>query len=398
MKSLPERYVVGTLILCVSSLTAFGQLQGQEPGEPWRLSLKVGGQYSDNRDASATNKQSNLDGIVEPRVDFRYQDADRTWMQLTLTPLLKWHSHPRTAAEGAAQNNTQLFGSAEIEFMHRPTTTVTLNAGDQFAYNDDPQIIENGSTARRNQSYYRNDLHAGTEAALSEDAGVGVKVQSVTTRYQEVNEWDSDLLNGGVSPHYAVGYGWTLRGFVGMSQYQTSNADPSRGSDVMTGDVGVEKNLTKSLVAKVMGGYQAVQYDNPDLESANMINGNVELVLQAAEPTRFRLGAGYGYSPPGLNSYSAQKATTVSGEVDHDVLPDLLTMQLQGQYSDGQYEPEGVDTPGGSEKMTRLGVRGTYFASKTWTFTCGYSFEKWASELRESFNRNLVDMSVRVEW
>lgn len=401
MNSMKRFLTTGLCISVLGGLVVFGQEQSGEWGKPWQFSLRVGGEFSDNRDGTATNKQNNLDGIVEPRAEFIWQDADRTRMQLMVMPQMRWHSHPRTADEGSAQESSELFGACGLELMHRPTPTVTLSAGDQLSYNDDPAQIENGTTARRSQSYVRNDAHAGVNAALAAAAGANLTAGVVTMRYRDsgaAQELDSDLFNIECAPYYNVGYGWTVLGLIGASEFQAEKLGRMRGSAVETYHAGAEKKVTQDFVWTVLGGYQFVQYDNPALEPADMLSGNAEVVFMGTAPTRFRLSVEYGYMPPSMSDYSAQQATTYAGSVDHDVLANRLTVRLQGQYRDSQYINEGADAPGGSEKMTRIGVHGTYSLDSQWSFTGGYSYENWDSALRETFQRNLMDIWVRFKW
>jgi hypothetical protein len=401
MNSMKSFLAVGLCVSVLGRLAVFGQEPSGEWGKPWQYSLRMGGEFSDNRDGTATNKQNNLDGIVEPRAEFIWQDADRTRMQLMVMPQMRWHSHPRTAAEGSAQDSTELFGACGLELMHRLTPTLTLNAGDQFSYSDDPAKIETGTTSRRRESYVRNDAHAGVNAAVSAAAGANLTAGVVTMRYPDsdaARELDSDLYNVACSPYYNMGSGWMVLGNVGASEFQSEKTIRMRGSAMETCYAGVEKKVTQDFVWKVLGGYQFVQYDNPALKSDNMLGGNAEVVFMETAPTRFRLGVEYGYTPPSIGGYSAQQATTYSGAVDHDVLANRMTISLQGQYRDSQYLSEGADAPSGSEKMTRLGIHGTYFLNNKWSFTGGYFYENWESLLREPFQRNLITASVRAAW
>jgi hypothetical protein len=401
MRACDQGFVCALLITFLGAMTLVAQEQSQELVAPWALSIRVGGEFSDNRDGTSTNKQSNFDSIVEPQAVMRYQDADRTTAQFTLMPQLKWHSNPRTEAEGGAQKSTELFGAADLALMHRLTPTVTLNAGDRLTYNDDPRIIEKGATDRRSEVFVQNSVNAGIDAAVTPEMGLGGKAGVVTTRYQDsraAKELDTDLLTGEVNAHYLVGSGWTVLGLFGASEFKAQKTDRSRGSAVETYNTGFEKKITPDLIGKLMGGVQVMQYDNPALDPAHLMNGNAEIMYRAAVPTRFRLGVDYGYTPPSVSTYSVQKSVTFSGEVDHDVLADRLTLRFQGQYVDSQYTSEGPDIQGGAEKLMRLGAHGTYHITEKWAFTGGYSFEKWDSKLRESFTRNLVDMSVSAEW
>jgi hypothetical protein len=389
-----------TVLLAKGMMTS-AHAQSQDITVPWRLSLRVGAEFNDNRDGSPTNKESNLDGIVAPSVSLLYQDADRSSMQLTLAPVLKWHSNPRSTTTAGSQRDTELFGSIGLEAMHRLTPTVTLNAGDRLAYSDDPEIEDNGSTVRRAESYIRNAAHAGMNAVLTAETGLGLGASSVATRYEDdvvARESDSDSLGGQVTSYHDMGSGWTVLGLVGVSEYQVEGPNPARGYDSVTYNGGVEKKFTPNLVGKVMGGYQVVDYDNPDLVSADGMNGNASLVFQATARTRCRLGVVYGFTPPSDSSYSAQESTTVSGAVDHDVLAERLTASLQCQHSDSQYQQEGSEADGGSEQMTRVRVQGRYRLSHRWSLTGGYAFENWESSVRESFRRNRVDVSVSATW
>lgn len=403
MKVLHECLMIGIAISCLGGIVASGQIRSQEDefSPPWRLSVQVGGTFSDNRDATKTNQQSNLDLTTEPRADFRYQDADRTWIELSLMPLLKWHSNPRTALEGGEQQETDLFGAVGLELMHRLTPDMKLNAGDQLAYNDDPRILESGTTLRRNESYILNAVHAGLELAFTTEMGLGLVGEGVTTRYQDgvvARELDSDQFRGEMVPYFNAGDGWRVVGLAGASEFQEKKTERNRGSAVETCQAGCEKTITPGFVGKILGGYQFIQYDNSSLEPADTLSGKVELVFQEKTPTRFRLNVGYGYAPPSDSAYSAQTATTVSLAVDHDMIADRLTFHIQGLYRNGHYAKEAEEAPGGEERTTMIGLHGTYFVNTKWSLTCGYYLENWDSTVHESFTRNLVDLSVRAEW
>jgi hypothetical protein len=71
---------------------------------------------------------------------------------------------------------------------------------------------------------------------------------------------------------------------------------------------------------------------------------------------------------------------------------------LQGQYSDGNYDEEGEALPGGSDKLATATLRGNFKLDRVWAITGGYTYENWDSEVRESFDRNLVDLGVKASF
>jgi hypothetical protein len=89
--------------------------------------------------------------------------------------------------------------------------------------------------------------------------------------------------------------------------------------------------------------------------------------------------------------------TAVSGSIDHDVLAERLTVTLRGQYSEGDYDSEGTDLPSGKDKLTSVGFGAKYWLNRNWSINAGYTYENWDSDLRESFDRNLVDVGVTAQ-
>lgn len=397
-----RRAAVGAVALeWITRVTALGQGSGAELVSPWQSSVRVGGVYSDNRDGTTTNTVGNLDIRLEPQASYRFHDADRTWVQMTLTPLLKWRSNPRTAADGAEQHDSDLLGSVDLEGMHFVTPTASLSAGDRFSYSDDPGIVENGITVRRNESYVMNTGHAGLNAVLTPESELSVSAAAVTTRYQSsdaARELDSDQLSGQLSPSFLAPSGWRILALVGVADFDEAQTVHSRGSTTMTYDAGAEKSFTPDVFGKVLGGYQVAQYDNPELESVQTANGSAEIAYRPAEPTRFGFRAEYGYTPPSISSYSLQRSTTLSGTVDHDLIVERLTVRLDGRYVESDHERESADAPGGMEKMAKMGAHVTCLLTRRCSLTGGYSYENWDSQLRESFRRNLVDVSATLVW
>lgn len=393
---------MGGLWVAVFSFALASQVWGQdvEGVKPWLLSARVGGQYTDNRDGLENDKESNFDFLVEPRADFRYRDGDRTLLDLFLVPQVKWHSNPRTAEEGGAQNDSELFGSVGAELMHQLSPRVTVNVGDALTYNDDPSISEGGSSVRRSASHLRNEAHAGVEGALTEKASLGVKGSSMIKRFKDdqvASEQDEDILDSEAYGKYKMGSGFNVLGMVGWSDFRNDSPDRERGSSVMSVGVGVEKIFTPDFLGKVTAGYQHAEYDDEELDALDSPSARAELTLRAAAPTRFRVGAGYGIYAPYVRPYSLQKLTSLNGAVDHDLLANRLTVSLVGQVASGDYEDEGADLPGGTDELVSVGVRGDYRFSRNWSLQAGYTYENWDSDVRESFSRNLVDVAVKAQ-
>ncbi|MEI6515603.1 MAG: outer membrane beta-barrel protein [bacterium] len=403
MKSWLKALLTVSAISLASSLTAFGQGdEGYANEGPWLLSMRLGGQFMDNRDGVENNKESNLDLFIEPRADFRFRDGERTLLDLAVLPMVKWHSNPRTLEEGSAQNDTELFGTVALELMHQLSPRVTLTVGDAFTYNDDPEMNNGGANVRSSNNHIWNTSHAGVDVSVTETMATGVTGNYALKRYDDsevaANE-DEDIVDGQAYLKFKTSINLDISGLVGYSDFKNKSTERQRGSQVMSAGIGIEKRFSPDLIGKVAGGYQHGEYENSEMSSLDTPNGSAELVMRAASITRFRVGGSYGLYAPYVRPYSIQTLTAFKAGVDHDVLPGRLTLSLNGQYGTGDYKEEGADLPGGTDNMVSVGVGVNYRVNRTWSVGGGYTYENWDSNMqeRESFSRNMVDLGVKAQ-
>lgn len=394
MKRMQAGVIMMGAVLAVSAALA-----QESANDPWAFSAGVGAQYTDNRDGTKTDKESNLDITAEVRGDLRWRDGDRTLLNLFLTPGVKWHSNPRSTEEGNPQNDQELYGSLGADLKQMVTRRVNVDLADTVTYTDDPDITVGGASVRQSANYWLNMARAGVSAEITPKVGTYVVGESVVKRYDEqvVADEDEDILKGDAYLKYLMGSGVNVFGTIGVSDFSNKSQVRDRGSQVMTYALGAERMFSPDFIGKVMGGYQTATYDDADLDSTDSAYGSAEVTLRAASPTRIRMGAMYGFFAPYVRPYSVQKLTSVWGAVDHDVTG-RLTVTLQGQFSDGDYDSEGADLPGGSDKLQTVSVRGNFKMDRIWSLAGGYTYENWDSDVRESFDRNTVDMGVKATF
>lgn len=392
------------MVAVVGALFVGGRALAQtDATDPWGLSATLNSQFSDNRDGVENNKENNVDVSLTPRADLRWRDGDRSLVDLYLMPSIKWHSNPREEESGSPQNDAELFGAVGVEGAHRFTPRVGVKAGDALSYNDDPEISQSGATIRQSASHWLNNAHAGVDVELSEKVGASLMGSSLMKRYTDdavADNQDEDTYQAEADLKYLMGSGYSVFGLIGYSDFnaELSGADArNRGSQVISYGVGLERVFSPDVIGKISGGYQMVEYDDDAVDSTDTVNGNAEMTFRAASPTRFRVAGAYGYFSPNVRPYSIQTLTSVSGAIDHDVLSDRLTLSLRGQYSEGDYADEGANLPGGLDKLTSVGISGRYWVSRNWAVQAGYTHENWDSDLRESFDRNLVDVGVTAK-
>ncbi len=403
MKSWKTVVWTAMMVPLMAGSQGFAQEQdlGAPSDGPWLFSARTGVQGTDNRDGLDDNKENNFDFYFEPRVDYRFRDGERSVLDLAVLPMVKWHSNPREEGDfgGAAQNDTELFGTAIAELSHQLTPRLLLSLGDAITYNDDPEITSGGGNVRYSNNHIWNNAHAGLDYAVTEKLTSGLAGTYALKRYTDsvvADTEDEDIVDVSANSKYSMGSGYKVVGMVGGSQYENDDLNRDRGSTVLSAGGGLEKTFTPDLLGKVMLGYQHAEYQDDTLDSIDTPNGSAELTMRAASETRFRVGGSYGFYAPYVAPYSIQTMTAFNLGVDHDVLSKRMTVSLNGQYGKGEYEAE-ADAPGGDDDMIMAGLSADYRINRTWSVNTGYNFEHWDSDVRESFNRNTIDFSVKAQ-
>lgn len=392
--------IIGLLVVGVLGAGYLAMAQ-QDVAKPWGASVTAGAQYTDNRDGADQNKENNVDFFIEPRGDVYWRDGERTVLDFFLAPMAKFHSNPREEADGNPQNDAEMFGSVGIDLMHQVAPRLGIKVGDTLIYNDDPAIDAGGVNVRESASHVLNTAYGEVTGELTPKVGAGVGVNSVIKRYSEesvANEQDESILGTEAKVGYLMGSGYKVFGVAGYSVFDNESIDRERGSQVSAAGVGIEKIFNPDVRGTVIGGYQSASYADDTLDDVDTANGKLELVFRAQSATRFRVGATYGFFAPYVEPYSLQTLASVQGSVEHDVLPERLTVALRGQYSNGEYESEGEKLPGGSDNLALGGLSATYRINRNWSLGAGYTYENWDSDIRESFSRNIVDASVKAQF
>ena len=388
--------VVGVLLIA-----SWAKAQETDLAKPWGASITVGEQYTDNRDGVKTNKNANADLYIQPRADFYWRDGERTTLDLFMSPLAKMHSNPRRASDGDPQHATDLFGSGGIDLTHQLDPRLDLRLSDLLSYNDDPAIDVGGTSVRQNSSVLLNGAVADVRATVTPLLGLEYIGHDSIKRYKDKTvaaNNDENSLDSEVNAGYLFGDGYKVFGLGAMQSFDSKSTTRDRGANVYEGGVGFERYISADVHARVSGGYQYAEYKDTTLGNVDMPNGKIDVVYRPQSPTRCRASVVYGFYAPYVPPYSVQKLLGAQVAIDHDLLPQRLMLTLRGQYSDGKYDAEGASAPGGSDKMSSVGADVTYRMNHNWGLSLGYTFEDWNSDIRQAFEQNIIDMSIKASF
>lgn len=398
MKQVARLLMMVTGVLLIASW-AKAQEQMTDLARPWGASVTAGAQYTDNRDGTKTNKHPNLDFYIEPRGDLFWRDGERTTLDIFLSPLAKWHSNPREGNDG--QHSTDLFGSGGFDLTHELDPRLGLKINDTASYDDDPSIDLGGTAVRQSSSLFMNSAAADVSAEVTPQIALEFIGHDTVKRYDDkavADNNDEDSYDAEVDLGYLLGEGYKVFGMGEISDFESKSTTRDRGAKIYEGGVGVEKFVSADVHARLVGGYQYAEYKDATLGDNELPNGRLEVVYRPQAPTRFRGSFLYGFYMPYVQPYSVQKLTGVQAAVDHDVIPQRLTVTVRGQYSHSQYDAEGVDAPGGADKLASVGMDATYRFSRHWSCCLSYTFEDWQSDVREPFDQSILDASVKATF
>lgn len=393
--------VVGVLVAQLSAMAADEQ-------NPWKLSLTIKGANSDNRDATKSDKENNFDTIVEPRVEASL-DMGNTKLDFYYAPYLIWRSNPRDD-----QNDVELYHGLSVGVDHKVSARVALLARELFEYTDDPKVTEGGTTVRENASYMLNRVTAGgifglapkTSAVLNGDHSLKRYDKSAMADYADEDRYGADLsLKYAVTPdmNATVEAGYSAAMFEGIE----------RDSAVQTYGVGVEKTFNPNLYGTVVVGYQNASMDNAKEDSVGSPTVAARVTCSPATPaTRLTLSGSYSLEPPDLAPYSIQERTKLQVAVEHDI--NALTLGAAATYANGKYDEDSVVEDmaqttsaqaagagtaavftGGDDTLMDAALSATYKINRNLSVGVAYEYEDWDSDVRESFSRNVVSVSVR---
>ncbi len=390
MSSMMKR--VRFTVIGVLALGIVLPLWARDPGSPLSLSVRIEGEYDDNRDGDSSGQEDSFNIRLQPRAAFTY-DLGITYVDLFYMPYILMRGNARDD-----QNDTELYHEVGAELRHDLTPTITLSMSDRFSVTDDPRVSEGGVTVRESANYTKNVLNLGLGIDMDAMTMMEIGGHSDIKRYSERawRNFDEDKLGANLTLRRELGM---MMNVLTTLRYTKSeyNDIVDRGAEFVFAGIGMEKTFSPNLAGYLTVGWNTANHNSLG-GSTDTPAGNARVVLSPTPDTSLSLAASYELADSDWMGYSTQERTAFSATLNHRVTPQLasaLTLErVLGAYKSDTAVIQGL--PGGDDDLTAVHARAIYRMHQNLNLEIGYQFEDWDSDIRDSFNRNKYTVALRA--
>lgn len=315
----------------------------------------------------------------------------------------------KSERQSSGDDDKQLFHRFFGDLSYEMNPTLNLNASETFQYKEQPETIEDGDVARGDDTYYLNEVNLGLEKVLRENMKLVLNAQNEIKRYEnddvadsfDVTRYKLDAkLEREIVPDRTLGF---LEGKYSQQNYV--NSPDSKGNDAVSLGVGVSHALNPELSAQMACGITYID-NQSDLNSSDSSEPYANLALNYAPSPRtvFSANMGYSYSEDSTeSSYASSMRQTYQVGVQHDITKKLSLNINNGYYVD-RYASEWsvAGTPfaamSGETKYYQFATMLNYRINRIHSLNLGYEFSDMQSDIRENWDRNVLELGWKVNF
>ncbi len=387
------QFTIVALVMCVTVSYA------KQEGQPLRFGVSASVEATDNRDATESNKESNVDVFLRPYVAFHI-DREVTSLHFRYEPGLRYRTEP-----GDDQNEFDLHHRLTLSLRQALNPRARVRASNTFLKIDDPQIAEGGAVLRADRSYILNTARAALNYDLGELSNLDLTVHNQIRRYDDSQIailTDKNEIGVGVDFRHTLTP--TIRALANAhydSYSFKSDGLRSRDFDSITGTLGLEYVFTPQIIGSFSGGMQTRSYDDAAFETDDNIHVVAELSGTITPDLRVGGTAGFGVRDSDVYPYPSQEYTEVRGYANMNVSP-AITLRGALTYRASTYDayPQ-LGLGGGDEDLIVADAQLTYRLTELASLLAGHRYEDISADdgLRSgSFTRNTTRLGVRLDF
>jgi hypothetical protein len=390
------RFVRFSIAILASSVLC---VHANQEGNPLRFGISGSVESTDNRDATESSKQSNVDFFLRPyiayhlegevtRIDFRYQ------------PGLRYRTEP-----GDDQNEVDLQHMLRLHLQQGFSERTRGYFQNTFLQIDDPRISEGGAISRADRSYILNTARAGLNHDVGRLSNLDVSLHSQVRKYDDslISSFsDKSEFGGGFAFRHSLTP--TLRGLAN-AQYTSysfkNDGFISRDFDSIAGSLGLEYVFIPTVVGSVSAGLQTRSFDDSRFDSDDNLYVNAELSGSINPDLRVGVLSGFGVRDADVSPYPSQEYTEVRGFADL-ALSGSFSLRGALTYRTSSYDvyPQ-LGLPGGDEDVIVADGQITFKSTESTSFILGHRFEDVSADtagLSGSFTRNTTRIGMTLDF
>lgn len=373
--------------------------------EPVQLGLSLRGDYTDNRDATESDKESTFDFYVTPRIDV-FADTDRSTLAFFYEPSLRYRENPSDI-----QNDVELLHNLGVNAYHAMSDQTKLRLLELFNYQDDPSIDSDGSPVRDNRTYYLNRLEAGVRHDFSTLTSGDVFGRYTLKRYEDdeaSEESDEDRVEGHGLLRRQLSRNMAIRAGGGISLYGYDSAvGIDRDFDVLLGSLGLDKAFSPQVRGGLDVGAQAVEYSDDTIDSEVFPYARADITISPTPAFRLRGVLGHGVRESDVYPFASQEYTEFNGGAEVDASK-IVTLGLNTTYRVSTYDeterPAGAPAPlpgasdSGDETTTVVSGNVAWALRDAARLLARQTYEDVDSDVEDSYQKNTTSVELHLDF
>ena len=409
-------------------------LTEMERSKPWSVSATLRGFYDDNYAlrpsgetvSGTTLKQDSFGFQVVPRAAVNLPFGGNSFFGLDYTMDMRWY-------DAREKNDADYSHIANLIFDHAFSDSVKLSVSDNFAYFQEPELVESVVTTpvllRSDMNNLRNLGRIGLRYEASRQVGFDLSYANTLYDYGQDGSGSYSALLDRMDHLVRLETRWTMQPTtVGLLGYQFGMSDhsskdslvwyapymPDTFTDPAIRDtlthyfyVGAEHTFANALTGALRGGGTYTEYVNA-LPGAtdNTLTPYVDASLTYAysSGSHAQLGVKYDrnqtdyYNFDVVNSsYTLDQETfSVYGVLNHKITA-KLSANLTGQLQYGQFR--GGRSDGEVDVLYLLGINLAYQFNPHFSSEIGYNYDRLDSDIvARGYDRNRVYIGVKAAY
>ena len=370
-------------------------------GDPVTLSIRVGAEYTDNRD-SLPDKDDNTDFNIAPRID-AFLRGERLTLNFFYEPIYRYRTDP-----SPIQNESELHHDVGLNVDVQAAPRLVFFGRERFNVTDDPAIVEEGTTYRRDSSYTMNRAELGARWMVGKLGRLSASGRHRIKMYEErlvARESDEDRWVAEMSywQQLSPTLGMSLTGSYEEFDFR-SRLGLQRGFSAVSGGASLEKALGAGVRAAVWAGYKELTYDDSALGRDSAPYANALLRFETHPGLRVFVRGGYTLRESGVYPYVSQTHASVGLDGQWD-LSARWTLDVGGVLRQSDYDADAVPTGiagsayrGGEEDAIVLWGAATFAFNETTSLMLRQQHENVDSDVGATFKRNATRLELSKKF